>query len=209
MSMPGIQPAKRRAARPICRRSLSRASPAPGYWILTATSWPSAQTARCTWPIEAAAAGLSSNDAKRLRHDGPSSRAITWCTTDAGIGGAASCSCVSVARYGATMFSGRADSKIDIAWPNFIAPPLSSPSTRKSCSAVRCWTEVATASAGAPPIRRPRPSVARPAYPNGKEASRAVRATVLRGRSLMPPLCLATSATHSRMWDVDGDAHTP
>ena len=37
-----------------------------------------------------------------------------------------------------------------MAWPNFIAPPLSSPSTRNSCSAVRAWTSAATTSAGPP-----------------------------------------------------------
>ena len=43
--------------------------PAPGYWILTATSRrrPSRQTPRCTWPMLAAAAGWSSNSTKRSR----------------------------------------------------------------------------------------------------------------------------------------------
>ena len=98
MSRPGIQPAATRATRATWLRSLSRAGPAPGYCTLTATSRPSFQTARCTWPIEAAAAGKSSNERNRWRHRGPRSSASTWCTVAAGIGGAASCSLTSVAR---------------------------------------------------------------------------------------------------------------
>ena len=68
----------------------------------------------------------------------------------AGSGGADSCSLVSVARYGPAISGGSAASKMDSAWPSFIAPPLSSPSTRKICSAVRCWISAATISAGLP-----------------------------------------------------------
>ena len=45
------------ASRASWLRSATSASPAPGYWTLTATSRPSRQTARCTWPMLAAAAG--------------------------------------------------------------------------------------------------------------------------------------------------------
>ena len=58
-------------------KSLISALPAPGYWILTATWRPSCQTARCTWPMEAAAAGSSSNSAKLARHCSPMSPAST------------------------------------------------------------------------------------------------------------------------------------
>ena len=98
MSRPGIQPAETRATRETWLRSLTRALPAPGYCTLTATSRPSCQTARCTWPIEAAAAGVSSKDVNWCRQRGPSSSASTLCTTEDGIGGAASCSRVRVAR---------------------------------------------------------------------------------------------------------------
>src|SRR5687768_4374043 len=63
MSMPGKTGATLRATRAIWRRSPIRASPAPGYWTLTATSrsvpsepgaW-SRQRPRCTCPIDAAA----------------------------------------------------------------------------------------------------------------------------------------------------------
>ena len=98
MSRPGIQPAATRPTRATWVKSEISASPAPGYCTLTATSRPSAHTARCTCPIEAAAAGTSSNERNRRRHCGPSSAASTLCTVAAGIGGAASCSLVSVAR---------------------------------------------------------------------------------------------------------------
>ena len=114
-----------------------RALPAPGYWILTATSRPSRQTARCTCPIEAAAAGESSNEVNRRRQVVPRLSASTVWTVEAGIGGAESCNLVNVARYGAAHSSGSAASKMLMAWPNFIAPPLSSPSVLKTCSAVR------------------------------------------------------------------------
>ena len=98
MSRPGIQPAATRPTRATWVKSEISASPAPGYCTLTATSRPSFHTARCTCPIEAAAAGASSNERNRRRHCGPSSAASTLCTVAAGIGGAASCSLVSVAR---------------------------------------------------------------------------------------------------------------
>ena len=79
-------------------KSLLRAFPAPGYWILTATSRPSSQRALCTWPIDAAAAGLSSNSANLARQSSPRSAASTLCTVAAGSGGADSCSLVRVAR---------------------------------------------------------------------------------------------------------------
>ena len=170
-----------RAARAIWRRSARNASPAPGYCTLTATSRPSCQTARCTCPMEAAAAGSSSNDVNSRRHRGPSSRISIACTAARSIGGAASCSRVRVSRYGPASSSGRAASKIDSVWPNFMAPPLSSPRTRNSCSAVRSCTSDTTVSAGRPTSRLPNPSVVRPAYPRGSDASRAVRATARRG----------------------------
>ena len=50
-----------RASRASWRRSEVSASAAPGYCTLTATSRPSGQRPRCTWPIEAAAAGTGSS----------------------------------------------------------------------------------------------------------------------------------------------------
>ena len=96
--MPGTQPAATFATRLIWRMSLIRAAPAPGYWILTATSRPSFQTARWTWPIEADATGWSSKDSNLLRQRVPRSARSTPCTELVGIGGALSCSLVSMAR---------------------------------------------------------------------------------------------------------------
>ena len=50
-----------------------------------------------------------------------------------------------------------------MAWPNFIAPPLSSPRVLKTCSAVRIWISVATSSAFLPPTFLPKPIAVRPA----------------------------------------------
>ena len=179
--MLGNAPPSNRAARAIWRRSERSASPAPGYCTLTATSRPSCQTARCTWPMDAAADGSSSNEVNRCLHPGPSSRASMACTAARSIGGAESCSRVSVSRYGPASSSGSAASKTDNACPNFMAPPLRSPSTRKSCSAVRACTSVSTDSAGWPTSRRPMPTVVRPAKPSGSVASRAVLATARLG----------------------------
>ena len=200
-SRPGISTENSRAARLSWLKSLSRALPAPGYWIFTATWRPSRQTARCTWPIDAAAAGLSSNSANCSRQSGPSSSASTRYTVRAGSGGAASWSLVSVARYGPAISGGKAASKIDSACPNFIAPPLSSPRTRKIWSAVRCWISVATSSAGRPPMRLPSPSAVRPASPTGRVASLAVRVKARRGRSLTYPLSVSPRpACHHPPW---------
>ena len=166
-------------------KSLISALPAPGYWILTATCRPSCQMARCTCPMDAAATGASSNSAKLARQSSPISLARTRCTALAGSGGADSCSLVRVARYGPAISGGRAASKIESAWPNFMAPPLSSPRTRKICSAVRCCISWATSSAGRPPMRLPKPRAVRPARPTGSEASFAVRVKARRGRSFM------------------------
>ena len=133
--------------------------------------------------MEAAAAGVSLNSAKLSRQSSPSSRVSTWCTVRAGSGGAASCSLVRVARYGSASSGGSAASKIDSAWPSFMAPPLSSPRTRKIWSAVRCCISCATISAGRPPIRLPTPMAVRPASPIGSLAIFAARVTGFLGTS--------------------------
>ena len=79
-------------------RSARSASSAPGYWILTATSRPSDQTALCTWPMLADAMGVSSNEVNRSRHLVPSWASSTRCTFAAGSGGASFCSLVSASR---------------------------------------------------------------------------------------------------------------
>ena len=89
-----------RATRLSWRRSDISASPAPGYCTLTATSRPSAQRPRCTWPIEAAAAGSSSNSTSCERQPVPSSLAEHVVHGGAGIGGAESWSLVELRAVG-------------------------------------------------------------------------------------------------------------
>lgn len=73
MAMPGTMAPASRATRDRRLMSDSRASPAPGYCTLTATGRPSRHTARCTWPIDAAATGRSSKDWNfAVRQRGPS-----------------------------------------------------------------------------------------------------------------------------------------
>src|SRR5450631_3569670 len=115
----------------------------------------------------------------------------------AGNGGADSCSLVRVARYGSAISGGSAASNTESACPSFIAPPLSSPRTLKTCSAVRCLISWATNSDGRPPRRLPVPSAVRPARPAGSVASFAVRVIALRGRSLI--ISFARDEGH---WDV-------
>ena len=90
----------------------------------------------------------------------------------------------SASRNGAAYSSGTAASNTLSAWPNFMAPPLSSPSTANSCSALRAiiWAEISSLSP--PTSRRPQPAAARPATPSGRLASFAVRAAVRRGMSV-------------------------
>ena len=69
-------------------RSVSTAEAISGYCSLQASRSPLRLKARCTWPSEAAAAGLKSNSAKRSRQFGPSSACMRRRTNEAPIGGA-------------------------------------------------------------------------------------------------------------------------
>ncbi len=74
---------------PTLRRSASSASATPGYWILTATARPSCSSARCTWPIEAAAKASSSISANSSSNGSPRySSSRTTRTFSHGIAGA-------------------------------------------------------------------------------------------------------------------------
>ena len=84
ISSPGTSGCITRLIRDSCRRSERSASSAPGYCSLTATSRPSRHTARCTWPMLAAAAGISSNSRKRLRQPRPNCSASIQCTSAGG-----------------------------------------------------------------------------------------------------------------------------
>ena len=75
MSTPGHQRPDRRApAGPAGAGRTVSASPAPGYCTLTATSRPSCQRPRCTWPIDAAAVGPPSSQTSWSRQSAPRSR---------------------------------------------------------------------------------------------------------------------------------------
>ena len=184
ISRPGMRGCMTRLIRDSWRRSDRRASSAPGYCTLTATSRPSRQTARCTCPMLAAAAGVSSNSWKRERQPRPNCSASIRCTSAGGIGGAADCSLTSDSRNGAANSSGMAASNTLRAWPNFMAPPLSSPSTSNSCSALFAMSCAEICSPSPPASLRPQPPTARPATPRGRLASFAVRAAVRRGISV-------------------------
>ena len=132
----------------------------------------------------AAAAGVSSNSANRARQPRPNCSASMRWTSAVGIGGAAVWSLTSDSRNGAAYSSGMAASNTDSAWPNFIAPPLSSPSTANSCSALLAMSCAEISSPSPPTSLRPQPPTARPATPRGRLASLAVRAAVRRGISL-------------------------
>ncbi|CAB5045677.1 unannotated protein [freshwater metagenome] len=184
--MPGKKPAKSRPNRESCCRSANKAPAAPGYCTFTATSRPSCQTARCTWPIEAAAAGSSSKDVKRSRQFSPNDSRSTWYTDSIAIGGAESWSFVSDSRYGPATSSGRTDSKTLSACPNFMAPPLSSPRTLKICSAVFAWACAVASCADMPPKRLPNPIARRPTWRIGRAAIRALRPRPFWDKSVTP-----------------------
>src|ERR1700756_2396505 len=181
------------AIRCIVFRSARRASSAPGYWILTATSRPSCHTALCTCPMLADATGVSSNELNRSRHLVPSCWSSTRCTLAVGSGGASFCSFVNASRDGSPYTSGIAASSTDSAWPTFMAPPLSSPRTVNSWGAAFSSSSAWTSSRDLPVNRLPNPSAARPAKPTGMLASFALRAARPR---LM-------SATHPSSMTVD------
>ena len=114
-------------------------APAPGYCTLTATSRPSCPAA-AVYLADAGggAAGSSSNSAKRCRQPVPNCSSSTRCTVLVRHRrrGVLQLGQRLPVRRGRLLGQSRPRTR-DSAWPNFIAPPLSSPSTAKSCSAVR------------------------------------------------------------------------
>ena len=143
------------------------------------------------------AVGSSSNDWNRSRHLVPSCWSSILCTCLVGSGGAAAWSLFSDSRYGSANSSGIAASMTLSAWPSFIAPPLSSPSTANSCSAAFALNCASISPLSPPASLRPKPMAARPAIPRGMLASLAVRAELLRGISDTTPSCL-TGASFAR-----------
>ena len=68
--------------------SARTAAATPGYWIFTATARPSGSVARCTWPIEAAAAASWSKSSNSSSTCSSHSSSRTPLTFSQGIAGA-------------------------------------------------------------------------------------------------------------------------
>ena len=120
MATPRATSAAAREATEKALTSPSIASRPPGYCTLTAASTsPSSpcHTARCTWPIEAAAAGRCSNRTKRSRQPGPSSAASAGSASPHGMPGLDSCSDVRASRQLCSGSAGKSASTVDSSWP--------------------------------------------------------------------------------------------
>ena len=96
-SRPGANALAIRRISPAFCMSDAIARATPGYCTFTATRRPSGITARCTWPIDAAAAASCSTSSNSSSTGSASSSSITARTFSQGIGGAverseASCS---------------------------------------------------------------------------------------------------------------------
>ena len=122
------------------------ASSTPGYCTFTATTRPSANRARCTWPIEAAATGIGSHSANTTSGASPSSARTTDAARLGAMGGASACSWARAAWAS----GGRASPRNDSIWPSFMTAPLSWPSSRAASCAERMANSASRSS------RRPR-----------------------------------------------------
>ena len=94
-----------------------------GYCSLQATSVPSTNFARCTWPRLAAAAAIWPNSEKLAAQPGPSSLCMRRRTNGKPIGGAFACSSASSRAYS----SGSASGTVERNCATFIIGPLSPP----------------------------------------------------------------------------------
>ncbi len=138
--------------------SLSMLLATPGYWILRAMSWPLAVLARCTWPMEADAAGSKSRCSKRASQPLPysrPSRRFTWV-------------CGMTSASARITWSASANSggntwllSMDSNWPSFMAAPRMCASRFASRVAFAPDNSAEVALSEAPPVARRRPS-ARP-----------------------------------------------
>ena len=105
----------------------------PGYCTFTATTRPSGITARCTWPIDAAATGIGFQSRKSFSGSAPSSSRTTPSARLGAIGGTSACSVASAA----CASGGRPSAMNEIIWPAFMMAPFMLPSTSATSSAVR------------------------------------------------------------------------
>ena len=120
--------------------SAAIASATPGYWIFTATCRPSGSTARCTWPIEAAAAASCSKCSNSSSQGSSHSSSSTFRTFSHGMWGASVRSDASCSWYSSRYSGGRNSvSMNEASWPIFIAAPFMRPSVSTIRSAASRW----------------------------------------------------------------------
>mmetsp|Transcript_15946 Transcript_15946/g.42966 ORF Transcript_15946/g.42966 Transcript_15946/m.42966 type:complete len:313 (-) Transcript_15946:34-972(-) len=116
-------------------RSTLKSSSRPGRCTLTATRVPFLVVARCTWPRDAAASGVSSNSAKA---SSPSSSRRIRFTSDSGKGGHSSCSVES----SSMKTLGITSTRVERSCPSLmkVGPSASSPSLHSRASLVLAST---------------------------------------------------------------------
>ena len=125
-----------RAAERISCRSDSTCRGASGRCTLTTTWSPVGSVARCTWPIDAAAIGVSSKVRNACSIVRPISSSITRRTSANGIGVTSSCRLRSSAMMSGGITSGRVES----SWPNLtnVGPSSSSISRSRRPRSASC-----------------------------------------------------------------------
>ena len=152
---------------------------------------PSWARARCTWPSEAAAAGLCSKLAKRVCQSGPSSADMRRLTKAQPMGGASLCSLVSSIAYSAGSASGMVASN----WATFMIGPFRPPSAARVRP--RCWRGRAAGQTRDWP--QPAPQRRRHWCRRGHSARRARRSGFVRCRpnrtSWAQPSCPLSNTT--------------
>ena len=171
-----------RATRLSWLKSLISARPAPGYWIFTATSRPSRQRARCTCPIEAAAAGLSLNSAN-VRASGAE---VFGEDTVHRAGGQRRGRLLQLGQRcpveaGELRREGGLEDRQGL--PELHRAALELAEHAEDLVGRAVLDLGGNELAGRPPSRLPRPSAVRPASPTGRVASFAVRVIARRGRT--------------------------
>ncbi len=134
-------------------RSASTADCMSGYCSFIASGSPSSDTARCTWPRDAAAAGWRSKDFSFDCHEGPSSAAILRRTNGQPIGGASFCNFISSEAYS----GGSASGMVARSCATFMIGPFRPPSAAAS------WIAFWPRSSAKPKSRAPAIFAATPA----------------------------------------------
>jgi hypothetical protein len=124
---------------------------------LQASNRPSRAVARCTWPSEAAAAGVLSKALKRDGQPAPSSAVMRRLTKAQPMGGASDWSWASSAAYS----GGNASGMVASSCATFIMGPFRPPSARASSAALSARSNVIP-SAREPIIRAATPLMPAP-----------------------------------------------